>query len=499
MPAAAICAWQGRPQACTGNETLFLIIRQTRSVNMRSLLQAAALAVVLSGGGVALAHEAAPASAVEGRWDAALVRSTGTVIPFRLDISGAGASLKGTLYDGFTPYDSTTHGSFQDGKLSLEIEHYLTTISATLTDGKLTGTVITQNRGSSATYGFQATRHVETLAALAGVPSIAGSYVIPLDTPSSKGEKAFRLIVRQRGPEVAASILRVDGDTGSYSGSYQDGRWLLSHFDGSRPGVIEVTPKGGGILEVIQRVERPGVGAAEEGKGAVAQAAGVGKAYSEEETPDGRYATVLTAYTEAVAQAKGLAQPENYETHTAARNADETFVFNFPDESGRLVSNEDPRFKGKVVLAIVTGTWCPNCHDEAQYLVQLDRKYRDRGLAIVALDFEEPEQQGSLQREHAFVKQYGVKYTYLIAGAPAEMWEKVPQLNNLNTWPATIFIGRDGKVKAVHSGFASPASGEFNTQLKKEFTSRIERLLAEKTPAPSDRDAAVAPKSQSGG
>ena len=78
------------------------------------------------------------------------------------------------------------------------------------------------------------------------------------------------------------------------------------------------------------------------------------------------------------------------------------------------------------------------------------------------------------------MKQYGVKYTYLIAGAPEEMWEKVPQLVNLNTWPATVFIGRDGTVRSVHSGFASPASGEFNQQLKQEFTSRIEALLAEK-------------------
>jgi hypothetical protein len=60
------------------------------------------------------------------------------------------------------------------------------------------------------------------------------------------------------------------------------------------------------------------------------------------------------------------------------------------------------------------------------------------------------------------------------------MWEKVPQLSNLNTWPATVFIGRDGLVKAVHSGFASPASGEFNDQLKREFTAKIEKLLAEK-------------------
>jgi hypothetical protein len=81
------------------------------------------------------------------------------------------------------------------------------------------------------------------------------------------------------------------------------------------------------------------------------------------------------------------------------------------------------------------------------------------------------------------VKQYGVKYTYLEAGSPAQMWEKVPQLAHLDTWPATVFIGRDGKVKAVHSGFASPASGAYNTQLQQDFTSRIEQLLAEKPAA----------------
>jgi thiol-disulfide isomerase/thioredoxin len=119
-----------------------------------------------------------------------------------------------------------------------------------------------------------------------------------------------------------------------------------------------------------------------------------------------------------------------------------------------------------VILAIVTGPWCPNCNDEAQYLVQFYKKYRDRGLEIVALDFEEPEQQDDLVRVHAFIKQYGVEYTYLIEGAPAEMWEKVPQPVNLNTWPATVFVGRNGRVDHVHVGFAAAASREFNDQLK---------------------------------
>src|SRR6202789_2768078 len=79
---------------------------------------------------------------------------------------------------------------------------------------------------------------------------------LSLDKPSAKGEKAFRFIVTQQGADVAASILRVDGDTGAYSGAYKDGKWVLSHFDGSRPGVIEVSLTQDGNLEVLQNSNR---------------------------------------------------------------------------------------------------------------------------------------------------------------------------------------------------------------------------------------------------
>lgn len=451
---------------------------------MRALSKSAHIAILLSslGASMAVAQTTTAADSLDGRWDASL-NNHGLTIPFRLDIAGSGPTLKGIFYDGFKPYDGTTSATFQDGKLVLKAEHYLTTITATLKDGQLVGNVVSQSRGPATEYAFLATRHVDSKNPATDVPSIAGSWIIPLDTPSSKGEKAFRFIVQQNGADVAASILRVDGDTGAYNGTYKDGKWVLSHFDGSRPGVIEVSVAEDGTLEVLQASARPKPAAAQDSANAaayqtVSASSGTAKTYATESS-DSRYASKLVAYRADVAKAKGLPEPENYETHTTARDPNQKFTFSFPDENGKLVSNDDPRFKGKVVLAIVTGTWCPNCHDEAQYLVQLDKKYRDKGLAIVALDFEEPEQQGSLERERAFVKQYGVEYTYLIAGAPSDMWEKVPQLVNLNTWPATIFVGRDGLVKSVHSGFASPASGEFNKQLKEEFTTKIEQLLAE--------------------
>jgi thiol-disulfide isomerase/thioredoxin len=449
---------------------------------MNIVIRGACLAaLVSSAAALGSAQGVTSREAVDGRWDARLIQN-GNEIAFRLDISGSGPTLTGTFFNGFVPYENTTSASFQDGKLILSIDHYLTTITATVHDGRLTGAVAVRSRGASADYAFVATRYVAPAIVAGAVPNIAGSWEIPLETPSSKGEHAFRLIVEQHGADVAASILGVDGDTGAYSGTYKEGKWVLSHFDGSRPGVIVVAATSDGTLRILQNPERPDPSATRESAGAGAPAGAVAKAY-DDSIADGRYAPALIAYRSEVARAKGLPEPDNYETHTTIRDPKETFTFNFPDVDGKQVSNEDPRFKGKVVLAIVTGTWCPNCHDEAQYLVQLDKKYRDKGLAIVALDFEEPEQQGNLARERAFVKQYGVKYTYLIAGAPSEMWEKVPQAVNLNTWPATLFIGRDGRVRGIHSGFASPASGEFNRQLKAEFTAKIEQLLAEKAPA----------------
>ena len=123
-------------------------------------LKATSLAIALAVGGVPAvrAHSANAADAVDGRWNASLDHN-GTEIPFRLDISGSGTALKGTLYDGFEPYEGTTSATFHDGKLVLNIEHYLTTITATVEDGQLVGNVVMQSRSQATEYGFKATRY----------------------------------------------------------------------------------------------------------------------------------------------------------------------------------------------------------------------------------------------------------------------------------------------------------------------------------------------------
>ncbi len=415
----------------------------------------------------------AQAQNLKGRWSAN-TELGGAKVPFRLDIAGDGDKTIAALYNG-EDKEYTTSASVKDGKVELNFDHYLVSITAEVKNGELDGSIVSRRGGPAAEEGannaptaagaaaaparrgvtpFHAVRYVTpTAAEVKNVPNINGVWEVARETP--KGEKAWRVVVQQNGADITTTILRIDGDTGALTGSWEpdNGRFVASHFDGARPGLITLTPRPDGSLGV--------------------------------ELNTGNRNGELIGYRPEVARAKGLPEPSNYQTHTTVRDPNEVFTYSFPDTKGNIVSNEDPRYKGKVVLAIVTGTWCPNCHDEAKYLVELYNKYHDRGLEIVALDFEEPTEISSLKRVNAFVKQYKVPYAYLIAGQPSEMWDKVPQLVNLNTWPATVFVGRDGKVKATHAGFAAPASGVFNELLKEEFTSNIERLLKEKAPVTS--------------
>ena len=180
------------------------------------------------------------------------------------------------------------------------------------------------------------------------------------------------------------------------------------------------------------------------------------------------------------AQARRLPGPPDPAHYTTLKNPKEPLRFSFRDIDGNPVSSDDARFfKGKVVLVRFGGSWCPNCHDEAPLLVELYRKYRDKGLEIVGLEFEEADQLANPTRLRAFIRKYGIEYPMLLAGEPAQLKEKLPQAENLAAFPTTFFVGRNGLVRSVHVGFASTATGAFYNRLKEEVTAQVEELLAE--------------------
>ena len=161
------------------------------------------------------------------------------------------------------------------------------------------------------------------------------------------------------------------------------------------------------------------------------------------------------------------------------------FDFRFPDLSGANVSLRDQFFKGKVVVVALAGSWCPNCHDEAQLLVDLYNRKRAQGLEVVSLMFEQFGDFGrAAEATYRFRDSYGIEYTTLIAGISDkdDAASRLPQLNGVFAFPTTIFIDRGGKVRKIHTGFSGPATGEHYTKLVGDFERTVDLLLAEPVP-----------------
>ncbi len=55
----------------------------------------------------------------------------------------------------------------------------------------------------------------------------------------------------------------------------------------------------------------------------------------------------------------------------------------------------------------------------------------------------------------------------------------LPDLTAVLSYPTTIFVGRDGRVRKIHSGFAGPGTGRHHQELVAELEAAIEELLAE--------------------
>ena len=102
------------------------------------------------------------------------------------------------------------------------------------------------------------------------------------------------------------------------------------------------------------------------------------------------------------------------------------------------------------------GTWCPPCRQEIPHLVALQNQYRDQGFEIVGAEF--PAFSPDSEKEHRaaltqFVEEMGINYTILTAESPETVYEHFPDLRNAKGFPTSIFIGRDGRVAHITSGF----------------------------------------------
>jgi thiol-disulfide isomerase/thioredoxin len=158
--------------------------------------------------------------------------------------------------------------------------------------------------------------------------------------------------------------------------------------------------------------------------------------------------------------------------------------FVFPNTSNELLSLGDDRFKNKVVIVQIMGTWCPNCLDESKYYAEFYKNNSAKDIEFVALAFEYSKtKEKAFRRIERLQEQVGIEYPILLAqygtNDKAKAQEKLPMLNHVLSYPTSIFIDKTGKVRKIHTGFNGPATGEKYVEFMTEFEVFVGALLAE--------------------
>jgi thiol-disulfide isomerase/thioredoxin len=294
--------------------------------------------------------------------------------------------------------------------------------------------------------------------AAAGVPAaaLADRWAV---TFSSDKDPAVAILATQAPDRVTGTILTSTGDYRYLAGNLDAARLRLSCFDGAHAFLFDA------------RLEN-----ASSATGAAAVPTLRGDFWSS----DRWHETWVARPDPRAALADTFAQ-NRWNDHVTLADV------RFPDLKGQMRSLADPAFAGKARILQVFGSWCPNCNDETAYLVELDRRYRSRGLSILGLAFEAT---GELERDTEQVRRFAahhhVEYPVLVAGlSDKEQASKtLPLLDRVRAYPTTIFLHADGRLRAIHTGFAGPATGEEHRQLRQQFETLIEELLTE---APSAR------------
>jgi len=278
--------------------------------------------------------------------------------------------------------------------------------------------------------------------------SIAGVWAVELTDES--GHEPAQGEFTQTGTEVTGTFLTPTGDYRYLAGSYDQGLLRLSTFDGAHAFLFTARAGEDGTL--------------------------AGDFWSR----DGYHAT----WTARRAEEGEVILPDAWSL-VGLTNDDGRFTFNFPDLDGGVLASDDPRFVGKVLLVNLFGSWCPNCNDEAPLLAAWYRRYRERGLEIVGLAYELT---GDAERDRVFVRRYGerhgIEFPLLLAGLSDKgaAAETVPDLSAVIAFPTSIFIGRDGRVAKIYSGFAGPGTGAHHERLVAELEGVLEGLLGEPAP-----------------
>jgi cytochrome c biogenesis protein CcmG/thiol:disulfide interchange protein DsbE len=134
--------------------------------------------------------------------------------------------------------------------------------------------------------------------------------------------------------------------------------------------------------------------------------------------------------------------------------------FSITSFDGESITLSDLR--GQVVIINFWASWCPPCREEAQYLEQTWRKYKDQGVIFIGVDYLDTEPEAL-----AYIEEFGITYF----NGP-DLGTRIAQAYNIQGVPETFYIAKNGELRGLKIGPLQPP----------ELEQKIDELLAETYP-----------------
>ncbi|MDG1681657.1 MAG: TlpA disulfide reductase family protein [Flavobacteriaceae bacterium] len=242
--------------------------------------------------------------------------------------------------------------------------------------------------------------------------------------------------------EISATFRTSSGDYGFMHGGYKDSKIVLSTFNGSRAYLLEAELNNNN--DSIKGIMYSG----------------------------NHSKTIIEGVLDNVFELS------NEYSLTSLQSKNQKFEFSFENTAGKLISIDDDIFDGKSMVIQLMGSWCSNCLDESKFYVDYMNKNKLNDIEFVALAFEYAKtKDGALNSILKLKNQIGIDYPILLAqygsSDKGKALEKFPMLNNIISYPTTIFLDKNKDVIKIHTGFNGPATGEKYIEFINEFDNTI--------------------------
>ncbi len=118
------------------------------------------------------------------------------------------------------------------------------------------------------------------------------------------------------------------------------------------------------------------------------------------------------------------------------------------------------QLRGQVVVINFWASWCQPCRQEAPYLERTWRKYKDKGVTFIGVNWVDTQKEAI-----AYLAEFNITYFNGV-----DVGTRIAQAYRIQGIPETFFVDKTGRLRGVHIGpLAAP-----------QLDNKIDELLNEK-------------------